>query len=257
VTPLAAALAILVGLSLGLLGGGGSILTVPIFRYALGMEVKAAIGMSLGVVSLTSLVGALRHWRQGNLDLEALVAFAPAAIVSTFLGAKLARYVPGSMQMMGFGMVMAVAAILMWGGPRVGGAPPTDGAGPDPNARPAVYRRPSAIIGIGLGLGFLTGIIGVGGGFLIVPALVLLLGLEMKKAVGTSLAVISLNAASGFAGYLGQVAMDWVLMTGFAAVAIAGVFLGAALVAKVSQQQLRRGFAVFLIVVAAYILIQR
>lgn len=247
-TSLAALLAILVGLSLGLLGGGGSILTLPIFRYALGMEVKQAIGMSLGVVSLTSLAGALRHWRQGNLELRALVAFAPAAIVSTFVGAKVARFVPGSVQMIGFAMVMAVAALLMWGG-KTGVRPPVTEGG--------VQRRPEAIIGIGLGLGFLTGVIGVGGGFLIVPALVLLLGLEMKRAVGTSLAVISLNAASGFAGYLGQVAIDWALMAGFAAIAIVGVFIGSALVTKVSQEQLRRGFAVFLIVVAAYIIIQR
>ncbi len=246
-TLLSTLLALLVGLALGLLGGGGSILTVPIFRYALGMEVKAAIGMSLGVVSLISLVGALRHWRQGNLDLKALLAFAPAAIISTFLGAKLAHFVPGPMQMAGLGMVMGVAALLMWGGRP---APPLARPGEGGGGR-------GRVIATGICLGFLTGILGVGGGFLIVPALVLFLGLEMKKAVGTSLGVIALNAASGFAGYLGQVTMDWVLMAAFTGVAIVGVFAGAALVPKVPQHHLRRGFALFLVLVAAYILIQR
>ena len=252
-TLLAAVLALSVGLSLGLLGGGGSILTVPIFRYALGMGVKESIGMSLGVVSVTSLVGALRHWHKGNLDLKALVTFAPAAIISTFLGAKLAHYVPPAVQMVGLGFAMATAAILMWSGGVSSLADPAVSTTPLEPVGP----RPEALIGIGLGLGFMTGILGVGGGFLIVPALVVFLGLDMKRAIGTSLGVIALNAASGFVGYLGQITMDWGLMAVFTAMAILGVFIGAALVPKVSQQQLRRGFAIFLVAVAAYILIRR
>jgi len=253
-TLLAALLALCVGLSLGLLGGGGSILTVPIFRYALGTGVKESIGMSLGVVSVTSLVGALRHWHKGNLDLKALVAFAPAAIISTYGGAKLAHYVPPAVQMVGLGMAMATAAVLMWSG---GVSSLVSSAGAPAEPAEPVSPRPEAIIGIGLGLGFMTGLLGVGGGFLIVPALVVLLGLDIKQAIGTSLGVIALNAASGFIGCLGQVTMDWTLMAGFTGTAIIGVFAGAALVPKVSQQQLRRGFAVFLIAVAVYILIRR
>ena len=245
-TLFAAFLALCVGLSLGLLGGGGSILTIPIFRYALGMGVKESIGMSLGVVSLTSLVGALRHWHKGNLDLKALVAFAPAAIVSTFLGAKLAHFVPGTVQLVAFSLVMVTAASFMWSGPAI-----TAPAGPPPD-HPGLH-----IIIVGVALGLLTGIVGIGGGFLIVPALVLFLGLDMKRAVGTSLGVIALNAASGFAGYLGQITMNWTLMAGFTAVAVVGVFAGAALVPKVSPGQLRRAFALFLIGVAVYILIRR
>lgn len=242
-------LALAVGLSLGLLGGGGSILTIPIFRYALGYGVKESIGMSLGVVSLVSGVGMLRHWRSGNVDLRALAAFAPAAILATYGGAKLARFVPEPMQMVGIGMVMGVAALLMWGGP-VQVAPPVGGT-----AHGA--RGIGFIISTGIALGFLTGVMGVGGGFLIVPALVLLLGLEMKQAVGTSLGAIALNAASGFIGYLGQVTMDWTLILGFSAVASIGVFTGAMLVPRLSQEQLRRGFSVFLILIAAYILYRR
>ena len=141
---------------------------------------------------------------------------------------------------------MLSAAYFMWRGQAVGRS----------GGQVADHSR-LKIIGVGVGLGLLTGTVGVGGGFLIVPALVLLLGLDMKQAIGTSLGVISLNAASGFVGYLGQVTMDWVLMAGFTAVAIGGVFGGAALVPLVSQQKLRQGFALFLIAVAAYILIRR
>ena len=248
-TILAALCALLVGLSLGILGGGGSILTVPIFRYALGYGVKESIGMALGVVSLTSLVGMLRHWRHGNVDFRALLAFAPAATLSTYFGARIAAYVPGPMQMVGLAMVMAVAALLMWGGP-IQVKPPAVAPTPTP-------RRMIHIAAAGISLGFLTGVMGVGGGLLIVPALVLLLGLEMKQAIGTSLGVIAVNAAAGFVGYLGQVAMPWGLILGFTAVSATGVFLGAALVPHLSQQQLRRGFSVFLIVMAAYILYRR
>ena len=245
----AVVLALAVGLSLGLLGGGGSILTIPIFRYALGFGVKESIGMSLGVVSLVSAAGMLKHWRAGNVDFRAMGAFAPAAILATFGGAKLAHFVPGPMQMVGLGMVMGVAALLMWGGPlRV--TPPGGGAAPGP-------RGFAFIISTGMALGFLTGVMGVGGGFLIVPALVLLLGLEMKTAVGTSLGAIALNAAAGFVGYLDQIETDWPLVLGFSAVASIGAFAGAAVVPRLSQQQLRRGFSVFLILIAAYILYRR
>jgi uncharacterized membrane protein YfcA len=253
VTLLASLLAFLVGLSLGILGGGGSILTVPIFRYALGMEVKAAIGMSLGVVALTSLVGMLRHWRQGNVDLKALAIFAPAAVLSTYGGARFATFVPGVVQMVGLALVMGAAAILMWSGAPASRNPTGGAEGAAMTKRP----RPEVVVGLGIGLGFLTGLLGVGGGFMIVPALVLFLGLEMKRAVGTSLGVIALNAASGFVGYLGQVTMDWALIAGFTAMAVVGVFVGAALVPRLSQQFLRRGFAVFLVLVATYILIKR
>jgi uncharacterized membrane protein YfcA len=253
VTLFASSLAFLVGLSLGILGGGGSILTVPIFRYALGMGVKEAIGMSLGVVALTSLVGMLRHWRQGNVDLKALAIFAPAAVLSTYGGARFATFVPGVVQMVGLALVMGAAAILMWNGAPASRNPTAGTA----ESAPTKHPRPEVVIGLGIGLGFLTGLLGVGGGFMIVPALVLFLGLEMRRAVGTSLGVIALNAASGFVGYLGQVTMDWTLIAGFTGVAVVGVFVGAALVPRLSQLHLRRGFAVFLVLVATYILIKR
>jgi uncharacterized membrane protein YfcA len=245
VSLLAALLALLVGLSLGLLGGGGSILTVPIFKYALGLGAKESIGMGLAVVSATSLFGALRHWRNGNLDPKGLLAFAPAAIVSTFLGARLARGIPGEFQFVLLGVVMLLAAWFMWRGTPAGWSAPAEG------------RHPLAIIGTGVGVGLLTGVVGVGGGFLIVPALVLLLGLDIKRAVGTSLGVIALNGASGFVGYLGQIEIDWSLIALFTLCATIGVLVGAALVPKVPAQALKRGFACFLVLVATYILYTR
>lgn len=244
-TILASLLALIVGLSLGLLGGGGSILTVPIFKYALGFGAKESIGMGLAVVSATSAFGALRHWRSGNLDPKALIAFAPAAIISTFIGAKLSRQVPGEVQLVLLGLVMFAAAWFMWRGT------------PARLAIPAGGHHPLAILGTGVGVGVLTGIVGVGGGFLIVPALVLLLGLDIKRAVGTSLGVIALNGASGFVGYIGQVTMDWSLIITFTLFATVGVLLGAALVPKVPADKLKRGFALFLVMVATYILYSR
>jgi uncharacterized membrane protein YfcA len=201
--------------------------------------------MGLAVVSATSAFGALRHWRIGNLDLKALVAFAPAAIISTFLGARLARSVPGEVQLVLLGIVMLAAAWFMWRGT------------PAKLNAPAGGHHPLAIIGTGIGVGMLTGIVGVGGGFLIVPALVILLGLDIKRAVGTSLGVIALNGASGFIGYLGQIRIDWPLIALFTLFATAGVLVGAALVPKVPAKELKRGFACFLVLIAAYILYTR
>lgn len=249
-TLLAGALALLVGLSLGLLGSGGSILTIPIFHYALGLGVKESIGMSLGVVSATAFIGTLRHWYQRNVDLRALGIFAPAAVLSTYGGAWLSRVVPPGVQMIGLALAIATAAILMWSG---GASSLVAGVEAPGRKSP----RPEALIGIGLGLGFMTGILGVGGGFLIVPALVVLLGLEVRKAIGTALGVIALDATAGFVGYLPGIRVDWALIGGFTGMAVVGVFAGAALVPRLSQQQLRRGFALFLVAIALLILVWR
>ncbi len=225
-------------------------LTVPILVYVFGFSMKAAVPMSLGVVGVTSAIGALRHRRDGTVRLPAALAFAPGAIAGTLLGTRLATLVSGRTQLVLFALVMGAAALAMLRPPRVPatGAPP--GHGP-PTLREAVRALPA-----GLGVGVLTGLVGVGGGFLIVPALVLLLGLPIHHAVGTSLVVIAVNAAAGVAGYLGRVTFDWATMAGFTAVAIVGVLGGAALAPRVPAARLRRGFAVFLIAMAALILLQ-
>jgi len=236
-------LALVIGLSLGLLGGGGSVLTVPIFHYVLGYDVKPSIAMSLAVVGTTSAAGALGRLRRGELDGRAVLTFAPVAMLGTFLGARLALRVPSTAQLVLFAIVMLAAAVFMWRGR------PADAAAP---ARP----HPVLVAVIGGAVGVLTGLVGVGGGFLIVPALVLLLGVPVKEAIGTSLGVIALNSASGFAGYWGKVDIDLVIMAAFTLIAIVGVFLGTRLARQVSPGNLRRGFAGLLVVVGVAMLLK-
>ena len=237
------ALALLIGLSLGLLGGGGSVLTVPIFHYVLGYDVKPSIAMSLAVVGVTSAAGALGRLRGGSLNLRAVLTFAPVAMLGTFLGARLALAVPSEAQLALFAVVMLAASVFMWRG-RPAGASPTE------------HPHPVLVALIGGAVGVLTGLVGVGGGFLIVPALVLLLGVPVKEAVGTSLGVIALTSASGFAGYWGKVDIALPMMAAFTAVAIVGVFAGTRLARHVEPGHLRRAFAVLLVVVGAFILLK-
>lgn len=225
-------------------------LTVPILVYVFGFPMKAAVPMSLGVVGVTSAIGALRHRRDGTVRLPAALAFAPGAVAGTLLGTRLAALVSGRTQLVLFALVMGAAALAMLRPPKVPAPGARPGHGP-PTLREAIRALPA-----GLGVGVLTGLVGVGGGFLIVPALVLLLGLPIHQAVGTSLVVIAVNSAAGVAGYLGRVTLDWATMAGFTAIAIAGVLGGAALAPRVPAARLRRGFAVFLIAMAALILLQ-
>lgn len=234
-------LGLLVGLSLGLLGGGGSILTVPIFVYVLGMEAKVAIAGSLAVVGLTSLVGAARHRGEGQVELRTALTFGAVAMAGAYGGARLAAFVSGTFQLLLFALVMLLAALLMFR------------RRPEPVGRGEERGAPVAVPLVAfsaLGVGMLTGLVGVGGGFLIVPALVLLLRLPMKKAVGTSLLVIAMNAAAGFTGYVTRLDLPWPLLGLFTACSVTGIFLGVHLVRYVSQARLRQGFAVFLVGVA-------
>lgn len=234
------ALGLVIGLSLGLLGGGGSVLTVPIFHYIFGQDVKPAIAMSLGVVGVTSAVGAVGHYRQAQVNVRAALTFAPVAMLGTFLGARLALSVPETAQLVLFALTMLAAAVFMWRGRS--------------ELEAAAMPHPVLVGLIGGGVGLLTGLVGVGGGFLIVPALVLLLGVPMKQAVGTSLAVIAFNSASGFAGYWGKVPLDLAVMGGFTLLAIVGVVAGTRLGQRFSPGHLRQGFAGLLVAVACLIL---
>jgi uncharacterized membrane protein YfcA len=233
---------------LGLLGGGGSILTVPIFVYILAFEAKQAIAMSLAVVGATSLVGAIRHGQVGNLNLRVALIFGPVAMVGTYLGARLSVFFSGAAQLVLFAFVMLAAAIFMLRGRKAAGG-----------SRESVVAHPVALLTLvaveGLAVGVVTGLVGTGGGFLIVPAL-LLLGLPMKEAVGTSLLIIALKSFAGFAGYLPQVEVDWEFMAGFTAVAIVGIWIGAYVVQFILQKVLRRAFSILLIVMAIAILYQ-
>ena len=239
-------LAALIGLSLGLLGGGGSILTVPILVYVLGFGPKQSIAMGLAVVGTTSLVGAVSHGRAGNLQLRPALVFAALTMVGTWGGARLSVGLPGRVQLLLFATVMLVAALSM--------ARPARGPSPAEEAvSPAAFPLVAASA---LGVGLLTGVVGVGGGFLIVPALVVLVGLPMRHAVGTSLAVIALNSFVGFAGHLGHVVIPWGALGVFTALAVAGILGGTWLSRFVSPGSLKRGFALLLGAVALVLLHQ-
>ena len=241
-------LAAVVGLSLGLLGGGGSVLAVPIFVYLLGYDAKVAIAMSLAVVGVTSLVASVGHWRAGNVRLKVAAAFAPVAMLGTWVGARLATLVSGTFQLSLFAVVMLTSAVFMFRGSSRQMEEAAEGE--------CCRIAPAAITAQALFVGVMTGFVGVGGGFLIVPALALLSKVPIRIAIGTSLVVIALNAAVGFAGYLGEVEVPWLFMGAFAAVATVGATGGSRLGRFVPQHALRRAFAVFLVAMGTLILFE-
>lgn len=237
------ALAAVIGISLGLLGGGGSILAVPILVYVVGMEPKAAIAASLLVVGTTSFIGALRQWRARNIDVRTAAVFGVVSMAGSFSGGKAAAFLSDTFQLTLFAVVMLAASVSMFR------------SGRDDQAV-AVAPRLALVVAAAAVVGLLTGVVGVGGGFLIVPALVLFSGVPMKRAVGTSLLVIAMNSASGFLAYAGHVQIEWAYTALFTSIAIAGVFAGSAALPYVSQTALKRSFAAFLVVVAGFILLQ-
>ncbi len=240
-------LAVVVGVLLGLLGGGGSIMTIPVLVYALGVPMKQAVPMSLIVVGVTSAVGAFGHHRRGNVRWEAVLSFGPAAILGAFGGARLAHLVSNRVQLVIFACLMLAAAVSMFLGPGFWQKP----GGPVETQ----VRRPFPIIAaLGLGVGMLTGLVGVGGGFLYVPALVLLGGLAMKDAVGTSLILIITSCVAGLISYFGTVRLDWSATGLFTGLAIVGVAIGSRLTGLVPQSALRRGFAVLLVFMGLLVL---
>ncbi|MCM1982229.1 sulfite exporter TauE/SafE family protein [Lyngbya confervoides] len=242
-----------IGVSLGLIGGGGSVLALPILVYVLGVPTKAAIPMTLIIVGTVSVLGLIPHWRSGNVNFKAATVFGLATMVGAYAGARLAVWVPGTVQLLLFGLLMFLAALFMI---RKGRRrpPPEDALAyyPKPICRWCWLWLPTE----GLGVGLMTGLVGVGGGFAIVPALVLLAKVPIKEAIGTSLLVIALNSVTGFMGYLGQVDINYPLMISMTLAASLGTLPGAYLSRYVSAQQLQKGFGYFLLAMAAFVLFQ-
>ena len=205
--------------------------------------------MSFPVVGAASFVGAIGHWRAGNVDVRTAVLFGLVAMVGSYTGARLAVLVSGAVQLTLLAVVMLAAAAAMLR------TRPTSSEG-EAAGFENKGRRIVTIAIAGVTVGMLTGFVGIGGGFLIVPALVILAKTPMKLAVGTSLLVIAMNSASGFLGYLGQVPISWGFMAFFTGVAMAGILVGTYLVRFVSQSGLRRAFAAFLIVTGCFMLYQ-
>jgi uncharacterized membrane protein YfcA len=235
-------LATAVGIALGLLGGGGSILTVPILDYVAGFSAKQAIAASLFVVGVTSAVGAVTHARAGRVRWRTGLVFGTAAMAGAYLGGRLAAHVSGTALMTMFAVMMAATAVAMLRPAR---------------AVPRAVRRdlPTGLVLVeGVVVGAVTGMVGAGGGFLVVPALVLLGGLPMNAAVGTSLVVIALKSFAGLAGHLGHVTIDWPTTLAVTAAAVAGVLAGGRLAGRVPPAALRRAFGIIIIVMAAVVL---
>jgi len=249
-TLIALPLGLLVGFVLGLLGGGGSILAVPIFLYVLGVAPKPAIAMSLAVVGLSAFVGFLTHWRQGTVALRVALPFGLCAMVGAFITARLARFVPSSAQLALFAIFAFAAAIFML---RDAAKP----AATEPTRRGEHPRFAPKLIPQAIGVGALTSLVGAGGGFVIVPALVLIAHVPIKPAVGSSLLIIALNALSGFIGYIGQVPIDWSLISTFSLMAALGAIAGTTLIRRVPQQRIKQAFAILILVLGTYLVAQR
>lgn len=245
--------AVAVGLSLGLLGSGGAILTVPILVYLVGHGEKTAIAESLAIVGAIALFGVLRAAMQRRIDWTSALLLAIPGIAGTWSGARVAQWVPGAVQLLLLAGLMLTASVLMFRKPRVGNAP---ACAMKPGER-APACGTAIIAAQGVGLGFATGLVGVGGGFLIVPVLVLLRRLPMPTAIGTSLAIISVNSATGLVAYAGgdglDLDLDWRIVGMFIALGVAGSLVGNVLAGRIYQDTLRRMFAAFLVVMAGYI----
>lgn len=250
-------LALVIGLTLGMFGGGGSILTVPVFVYVMGYDPKLAIAMSLPVVGATSLVGAVGHWRAGTVHLRSALAFGVAAMVGAFAGARTSILLTGRAQLLTLGAVMLVAAALMRRDSLKKSPEPPAPSPESTLTRDSGLRGPGSrllFFLVSLLIGALTGIVGIGGGFLIVPALVLIGRVPIHHAVGTSLVVITMNTLAGFAGQPRISNIPFGVVLGFSAIAIAGILAGTRFVRFVQPRTLKRGFATLLLIVAAVVI---
>lgn len=234
-------LAILVGLSLGLLGGGGSILTVPILKYIMGMEAQEAIASSLVIVALTSLAALIPHWRGKHVSFRVGLPFGLASMAGAFLGGWSAQFIPGFVLMSLFAVIMIATSLNM-----IRGKSRVSNEKTQPNLWVSLL--------IGAGVGAVTGLVGAGGGFLIVPALVLFAGLPVHLAIGTSLLAIVMKNAAALGGHIFAVNIYWPTTLAFTALAIVGSLFGARLAARIPAKSLRTGFGWFVLLMGIFVI---
>ena len=235
-------LAVAIGFSLALLGSGGSIITLPVLVYAARVPAPQAVGMSLAVVGGTTLIASILNARRGLVHTKAAVLFSIAGILGAFGGAQLTHFVSPSVLLLFFAALMIVVAGLMFRSrPEV----PVVG-------EPQCHWASCATTGFAVG--GLTGFLGVGGGFLIVPALLMFGRLPLKLAIGTSLVVITVNCLGGLVGHLRQTSFDWHTTALFLALALVGMFAGRKFAARIEAERLRHWFAWFVLAVAAFVI---
>ena len=251
---------LLIGISLGLIGGGGSILTVPVMVYLFGLQPLLATSYSLFIVGSTSLFGAVNNLRRGLVNVKAALLFGASSIATVFLTRKfLVPAIPKNIFTIGnvtvteslltmvlFAVLMLVASISMIRNKRVKAEPEEHHE----------YVRFGKLVLYGISIGLVTGLLGAGGGFLLIPALVLLLKLPMKQAIGTSLMIIALNSLIGFTGDLGHFSIDWAFLARITAIAVTGIFIGGAVGKKIQGDKLKKGFGWFVLVMGIYILLK-
>ncbi|MGV0580592.1 sulfite exporter TauE/SafE family protein [Mycolicibacterium elephantis] len=244
------ALGALIGVLLGLLGGGGSILAVPALVYGMNLGVQEAIPMSLVVVATASAVGVLPKIRARQIRWRMAGIFAVAGIPGSIVGSALSRHLPDSALLIGFAVVMVVAGIRMLADQS------NTGTACEVRAGQVNWRRCAPrSLGAGLAVGLLTGLFGVGGGFLIIPALVVVLGVEMSTAIGTSLLIIVANSIAGLFSHLNGVSLDWSITAAFVGAAMLASLVAGYFGTKIDTARLQRWFAYLVFAVAAYVLV--
>lgn len=232
-------LAVIVGVAIGLFGGGGAILTLPILTYVAGFPTNQAIAMSLVIVGTTSAINAVRHAVNHRVKWKIGWIFAIGSMVGSFVGGLVSSYIPSTVLMIIFGVVMLAASIGMLRGRK----------------SEAVETSPKMWLMVVLGtvIGVIAGLVGAGGGFLIVPALALFGGLRMNNAVATSVFIIALQSATGLLGHLGQTTIPWIPTLVFTAVAVVGSYIGASFIGKVPEDKLKKGFGIFVLAMAVFV----
>ncbi len=236
-------LSLAIGVSLGLLGGGGSTLTVPVLHYVFGVSAHGAIASSLIVVGLTSMVAMVPHARAGHVRWRIGLVFGIASMAAALAGSRIGAALPGQVLLIAFAAVMVVSGIAM--------LLRTQRALAAPSHEPRMGR----IVVLGAGVGLLTGVLGAGGGFIIVPALVIAGGLPVTSAVATSLLVIAMNSVAAYAGMAMHVDLEGGLIAPVVALAVIGTFAGTWIGRRMSPSQLQRSFAYFVIVLGLVIAI--
>ena len=239
--------ALMVGVTMGLLGSGGSILTVPILVYLMGLDEKVAIASALAIVGAIAALTSLLNIRSRSIDWRTTVWFGVPGVFGTYGGAALSEYASGAFQLMVFSGVMLMSAYFMLNPPRLKSEPGS--------------QKIWVVVGEGLVIGGLTGFVGVGGGFLIVPALVLLGGLSLARAAATSLIIIAVKSGAGLIKYLellgdAGLSLDWALIGSFVGFGMVGSLIGRRLGQIIAQRQAERVFSVFLVAIAVWILFQ-
>ena len=252
---------LLIGISLGMIGGGGSILTVPVLVYMFGISPVLSTSYSLFVVGSTSLVGAFNNYRKGFVNIKTALLFGLSSITTVFLTRKfLIPHIPQTLGSIGnFKITQSLVIMVLFAILMVAASLSMIKSKKEETNNITVENKKinlPKLLSYGIAIGLATGFLGAGGGFLLIPTLVLLVKLPMKEAIGTSLFIIALNSLIGFTGDLGHFTIDWFFLFKITCIAIAGIFIGGFMSKKISGDKLKKGFGWFVLVMGIYIIVK-